>query len=129
MMQIEFERELRLAYSSRFRKKNLDKNYKSFQDSGRILEEKQFMLNYCKENIEIHYTHSILSLFAWSIGLAFTLYFLLKFNVYASFIAFVLTLILHGFKNKYKSRYIIAQMARDLTESIYEGEIAEKYNF
>jgi hypothetical protein len=126
---IEFNFNFRWRNSFKFRKKNFYKSYDFFVANDMLLEEKQFQLDYLSEEVDKHATRGFLGLMLQGvitpvivICLYYQHYWLFAFGV-------GLMIYLFFYTKNHRNQTILTNMWKNLTASMYDADIAKKYNF
>ena len=128
MISIELEHKLILCYSKRFREKNYMTQYKYLDENGMLIEEKAFQVERDEESIEKQFTYFIIGKIVWIFSFIMILIAIVHLNITFTIIALVVSGVLYLLNMRLRENFIISEMGKNLTISVYDNLIAKKYN-
>ncbi len=126
---IELNFNFRWRNSFKFRKKNFYKSYEYFVANGMLLEEKQFQLDYLSEEIDKHATREFLGLISQGVLTSVLFICIYYQNYWLSAMGAGLMVFLFFYTKEHRKQTILTNMWKNLTASMYDADIAKKYNF
>lgn len=120
--------QLRFFRSNKFNEKNFIINKKKFTDKKDLIGERDLILEYIIEGIEISYT--LYLLFMFLSYFSFVMIFMTLFTevLFFKVLSIALSLIFWQLSVKKKKNLLIDNIGYDLAESIYNSNIQKMYN-
>ena len=118
----------RFFRSNKFKEKNFLMHKKIFTDSKDLIGERDLILEYIIEGIEVSYTLYLLFMFLsfFSFGMTFMTF--SSDKILIRIIPIILSLIFFGLSTMKKKNLLIDNIGYDLAESIYNSNIQKMYN-
>ena len=116
----------RLFRSKKFSNKNFMKNKQKFVDNDDLVGERDLILEYITEGIEITYT--LYLMFILLSYFSFAMSFIIFHNKIMFIIPLAISLIFRYISMKKKESLLFETVGYGLAESIYNNDIIKKYN-